>query len=198
MAKKTVYIETSVVSCLAARPTGDLLAAAWQKITVDWWETQRQRFELCASEVKVGEAGRGDAEALVRELGALAQVALLPVTAAADGLAEALVRGGAVPAPAASAALDAAVAAVHGVNYLLTWNCRHLHGAEARPVIRRICRECGYVAPEICTPQELMGGAGMADEIIEEVWRIKDEIAREHGYDAGRLGAHYRRFTNLT
>lgn len=194
MDRKIVYVETSIVSYLTARPTGDLLAAAWQKITADWWETQRQRFELCASEVKVGEAGRGDAEALVREL---AQVDLLPVTAAADELAEALVRVGAVPATAANAALDVAVAAVHGVDYLLTWNCRHLHSAEARPVIQRICRECGYAAPEICTPQELMGGADMADEIIEKVWRIKDEIAREHGYDVGRLGAYYRRFTNL-
>ena len=158
MKKKTVYIETTVVSYLAARPTGDLVGAAWQKITADWWETQRQRFELRTSDVTVAEAGRGDAEAAGRRLGALADVALLPVTEAADELSEALVRGGAVPEKAENDAMHVAVAAVHGVDYLLTWNCRHLDNAEAKPIMRRICREWGYVAPEICTPQELMGG----------------------------------------
>ena len=157
MTKETVYIETSVVSYLTARPTGDLVAAAWQKITVDWWETQRQRFELRASEVTVGEAARGDAEARKRRLSALARVALLPVTDAAIELSKALVRGGAVPARAETDALHVAVAAVHGVDYLLTWNCRHLDNAEAKPAMRRICAECGHVVPEICTPQELMG-----------------------------------------
>ncbi len=158
MEGKTVYIETTVVSYLTARPTGDLVGAAWQKITVDWWETQRHRFVLHASEVTVGEAGRGDAGAGARRLAALADVALLPVTKAAVELSKALVRGGALPEKAENDALHVAVAAVHGVDYLLTWNCRHLDNAETKPVMRKICGECGYVVPEICTPQELMGG----------------------------------------
>ena len=97
MEGRTVYIETTVVSYLTARPTGDLVGAAWQKITVDWWETQRHRFVLHASEVTVGEAGRGDAGAGARGLAALADVALLPVTKAAVELSKALVRGGALP-----------------------------------------------------------------------------------------------------
>lgn len=158
--KKTVYIETTVVSYLTARPTGDLVGAAWQKITADWWETQRQRFELHASDVTVGEAGRGDAEAAARRLAALADVTVLRVTEAAVELTSALVRGGAVPASAESDALHVAVAAVHGLDYLLTWNCRHLDNAETKPVMRKICQEWGYVIPEICTPQELMGVGG--------------------------------------
>ena len=158
MKKKTVYIETTVVSYLTARPTGDLVGAAWQKITAHWWETQRGRFDLRASEVTVSEAGRGDAGAAARRLAALADVALLPVTNAAVELSEALVRGDAVPEKAESDAMHVAVAAVHGVDYLLTWNCRHLDNAETKPVMRRICGEWGYVVPEICTPQELMGG----------------------------------------
>ncbi len=162
MKKKTVYIETTVVSYLTARPTGDLVGAAWQKITADWWEPQRERFELHASDVTVGEAGRGDAEA-ARRLAALADVTVLRVTEAAVGLTRALVRGGAVPASAESDALHVAVAAVHGLDCLLTWNCRHLDNAETKPVMRKICQEWeewGYVIPEICTPQELMGGGG--------------------------------------
>ena len=158
MKKKTVYIETTVVSYLTARPTGDLVGAAWQAVTADWWETQRRRFELRTSEVTVGEAGRGDAEAGARRVAALADVGRLPVTKAADELSKALVRGGAVPERAETDALHVAVAAVHGVDYLLTWNFRHLDNAETKPVMRRICGECGYVMPEICTPQELMRG----------------------------------------
>ena len=89
-------------------------------------------------------------------MAALADVGLLPVTKAADELSKALVRGGAVPERAETDALHLAVAAVHGVDYLLTWNCRHLDNAERKPVMRRICVECGYVMPEVCTPQELM------------------------------------------
>lgn len=177
MGKKAVYVETTVVSCLTARPASDLVRAACQKITVDWWETQRRRFDLHAAEVTVSEAGRRDAGAGGRRLAVLADVALLPVTTAAVELSKALGRGGAVPEGAENDALHVAVAAVHGVDYLLTWNWRHLNNAETKPVMRKICREWGYVVPEICTPQQLMGGAAaMADEIIEEVWRIKDEI----------------------
>lgn len=158
MKRKTVYIETTVVSYLTARPTGDLVGSAWQKITADWWETQRRRFELHASDVTVREAGRGDVEAAARRLAALADVALLRVTKAAVELSKALVRGGALPERAENDALHVAVAAVHGLDYLVTWNCRHLDNAETKPVMRKICEECGYVAPEICTPQELMGG----------------------------------------
>ena len=158
MKKKTVYIETTVVSYLTARPTGDLVGAAWQAITADWWETQRRRFDLHTSEVTVGEVGRGDAEAGARRVAALADVGRLPVTKAADELSKALVRGGAVPERAETDALHVAVAAVHGVDYLLTWNFRRLDNAETKPVMRRICGECGYVMPEVCTPQELMSG----------------------------------------
>ena len=106
----------------------------------------------------VGEAGRGDAEAAARRVAALTDVGLLSVTKAADELSKALVRGGAVPERAETDALHLAVAAVHGVDYLLTWNCRHLDNAKTKPVMRRICGECGYVMPEVCTPQELMRG----------------------------------------
>lgn len=158
MDRKTVYIETSVVSYLTARPTGDLVAAAWQKVTVDWWETERSRFDLRASSVTIEEAGKGDREARARRLAALSDILLLPIAEAAVELSSGLIAGRALPARAENDALHVAVAAVHGVDYLLTWNFRHLDNAETKPVMRRVCAEYGHAVPEICTPHELMGG----------------------------------------
>lgn len=157
MTKKTVYIEILVVSYLTARPTANLLAAAWQKVTLDWWETQRRRFDLFTSEVTVQEAGRG-------ESGGAGQTARSARrhTAATDHrrvgpLATALVRGGILPEKALNDALHVPVAAAHRVDYLLTWNYRHLDNAETKPAIRDTCVRHGLSSPEICTPWELMG-----------------------------------------
>ena len=158
MRKKTVYIETSIVSYLMARPTADLLAAAWQKVTLDWWEVRRGAFELYTSEVTVQEARRGDPEASARRLTALADIPLLPITQEASALAGALLEGRALPAKAGNDALHVAVAAVQGIDYLLTWNYRHIDNAETKPVIQDVCARQGHAAPEICTPRELMGG----------------------------------------
>ena len=158
MENKSVYIETSVVSYLTARPTADLLAAAWQKITVDWWDIRRGRFDLYTSDITIEEAGRGNPEAGALRLRALSGIPILPTTEAAVGLSKALLQGRALPAKALNDALHIAVSAVHGIDYLLTWNYRHLDNAETKPVIRAVCIIHGYDSPEICTPQELMGG----------------------------------------
>jgi len=155
--KKTVYIETSIVSYLTSRPTSDLLAAAWQKTTVDWWDTQRSRFELYTSDVTVEEAGRGNPEAAARRIEVLSKIPILTITESVVALSKALLHGGALPAKALDDSLHISVSAVHGVDYLLTWNCRHLVNAETKPIIRSICTMHGYTSLEICTPQELMG-----------------------------------------
>jgi predicted nucleic acid-binding protein len=155
--KKSVYLETSVVSYLTAWPTGDLLAAAWQKATRDWWETRRGRFDLYTSALVLEEAGRGDPAAAARRLEALAGLPLLAVTDDVRGLARALLREGALPAGALDDALHIALAATHGTDYLLTWNFRHIDNAEAKPLVRSVCIVNGQTCPEICTPQELMG-----------------------------------------
>ncbi|MBW1863307.1 MAG: type II toxin-antitoxin system VapC family toxin [Deltaproteobacteria bacterium] len=157
MDKKTVYIETSIVSYLTARPSSDLLAAAWQKVTVDWWDTQRDRFDLFASDIVIEEAGKGDNIASARRLEALAEIPLLAITDEVLALSEAFIQAGAIPKKAIGDSLHIALSAVHEVDYLLTWNYRHIDNAETKPIIRRVClaNRCGY--PEICTPQELMG-----------------------------------------
>jgi len=97
--------------------------------------------------------------AAVRRLDAIENIRLLPVTDTAARLAKALVDEGAVPRKALEDALHIAISVTHSTDYLLTWNCRHIDNAEIKPLIRRICAEKGYVCPEICTPQELMGVA---------------------------------------
>lgn len=160
MDRKKVYVETSIVSYLTARPSSDLLAAAWQKVAIDWWDIRRDEFELFVSEVVIEEAGRGDGEAAARRLEALAGIPALAITEEVVALAEALIQEGALPRQAIGDSLHISLAAVHGIDYLLTWNYRHIDNAENKPQIRKTCLSKGYGYPEICTPQELMGGRG--------------------------------------
>ena len=152
-----VYIETSIVSYLTARPSSNLIAAAWQKETVDWWETQKDRFDLYISEVVVEEAGRGDESAASRRLGALEDIEVLQIEKKSVDLAKALIEQGALPRKALDDAFHLAVAAVNGIDFLLTWNCRHIDNAEMKPKIRRVIESQGYQCPEIATPIGLMG-----------------------------------------
>jgi hypothetical protein len=150
------YIETTFVSYLTARPNRDLIVAGHQQITHDWWDTRRAEFELCVSQLVLQEAGEGDPQAAQERLDVLAKITLLEINEHAVALAEELVQAGALPAKAENDALHIAVAAVHRVPYLLTWNCRHLANAAMRTRIEAACSSKGYRAPVICTPEELM------------------------------------------
>jgi predicted nucleic acid-binding protein len=152
-----IYIETSIVSYLTARPSNNLIAAAWQKETIDWWETQKGRFDLYISEVVIEEASRGDASAASRRLAALEGLEVLQLNKAAVELSKILIQEGGIPKKALDDALHVAIASVHSIDFLLTWNCRHIDNAEMKPKIRRIIEEHGYLCPEIATPSELMG-----------------------------------------
>ncbi len=162
--KPTVYIETSIVSYLTARPSRDVVVAAYQELTREWWRKAAERFHLVASELVVAEARAGDAEAARSRLAALEAATLLDATADAENLARKLVDHGAVPRQAADDAAHIAIAVTNGVNYPVTWNFRHIANAAMRSRIERVCREEGYEPPVICAPSELMGD--------------------DHGYDA--------------
>lgn len=155
---KTVYLETSILSYLAARPSRDLLAAARQEITRRWWDAHRVQFEVFSSALVEEECRRGDPTAVQRRIDALAGIPVLDILPEAYDLAEALARDCALPESARDDAVHIALAAAHGIDYLLTWNCRHIDNAALKPVIRSTCVVSGYVCPEICTPEELMGG----------------------------------------
>jgi hypothetical protein len=151
-----VYIETTVVSYLMARPHRDLVIAAHQQITHEWWDTRRTSYELCLSQLVLKEACSGDAQAAQKRLEVLKGMTLLTTSKEALDVAKELIGKGALPLKAADDALHIAVAAMNGVPYLLTWNCRHLANATMRPLIESVCAENGVKAPIICTPEELL------------------------------------------
>jgi hypothetical protein len=150
-----VYIETTIVSYLTARPSRDLIIAAHQQITHEWWDTCRADYDLCASELVVREAGAGDPEAAQERLDILKFTTLVQTRQEALELAEELIKAGALPAKASEDALHIAIAADQKIPYLLTWNLRHMANATMRPLIESVCANKGYKAPIICTPEEL-------------------------------------------
>lgn len=155
MSRPKVYVETTVVSYLAAKPSGDLIQAAHQQATRNWWAA-RHRFELFVSRAVVTEAARGDADAAARRIEALRGIPNLQFGPRVAALARRLMQGGTLPPNARLDAAHVAVAAVNGMDFLLTWNLRHLANAVLRGKIEAVCRDAGTVPPIICTPEELM------------------------------------------
>jgi hypothetical protein len=148
--------ETTVVSYLTARSNRDVVIAGHQQITHEWWDTRRESYELCVSQLVLGEAAAGDPQAAQERFAVLQSMTVLETTTEAVELAKELIRRGALPAKAADDALHIAVAAAHVIPYLLTWNCRNLANATMRPMIESACAAKGYKAPIICTPEELL------------------------------------------
>lgn len=155
MPNPRLYLETSVVSYLTALPSRDVVVAGQQQVTAEWWR-RRHRFDLYISDAVFAEASRGDSEAASRRLGALAGIPLLDSTQEAQTLAEEILRTATMPPKAAVDAAHVAIATVHGLDFLLTWNCTHIANAANRPRIERVCRALGYEVPVICTPFELL------------------------------------------
>jgi len=142
MMKPRVYVETSVVSYLTARPARDIVIAGRQQSTRDWWAGAKERFEL-----------------VISAQSRLAAISLLPVIGATPEvarLARALVDAKAVPERAAQDAAHIAIAAVHRVPFVVTWNFRHIANAVARPRIEAVCRDAGIAPPLLCTPEQLV------------------------------------------
>ena len=154
---KTVYIETSMISYLTARTPRDIIGAARQQLTLDWWEEERSGFELYVSSVVEDEASRGDPGAAAARLAVVERLPHLLVTDEVRAFARTLLQRNALPPKALDDALHISLAAVHGTDYLLTWNCRHIDNAQTKPLVRWLCAEEGLPFPEICTPEELMG-----------------------------------------
>lgn len=151
-----VYLETTVLSYLTARPSRDVVILGHQQITRDWWDTRRSAYELCISQLVLKEAAAGDTQAAQERLAIMKGMTLLETSRQALDLAKQLIQEGALPTKAADDSLHIAVAAMNGIPYLLTWNCRHLANAAMRPLIESVCATKGVAAPIICTPEELM------------------------------------------
>jgi len=155
--RQRAYLETSIISYLAARPSRDLITAAHQQVTHGWWEVRRPEFEIVVSQLVLDEAAAGDPAVAKKRLAFLQGVAVLAIDPQVEELAEALIDGLGLPARAGADAVHIAAAVRHEADFLLTWNSAHIANARLRPRIERICREHGYRVPVLCTPDELMG-----------------------------------------
>lgn len=151
----TVYVETSVISYLTADPSRDIVTLAHQRITRDWWE-ERGEFSLFSSLLTVLEARMGDPAMIARRLQVLAQLPLLDASDASAALAAALLRRGPLPQKAASDAAHIAIAATSGMEYLVTWNLKHIANPAMRGRIEGVCRDHGVDPPILCTPENLL------------------------------------------
>jgi hypothetical protein len=155
--KPRVYLETTIPSYLTAWMSRDLIRAAHQQITREWWE-RRHGYELFVSQLVIRECQAGDPRAAADRLEALTGLPLLEQSDEVEALARALIDQVPLPERAAADALHIATAAAHGMDYLLTWNCTHIANVTLRGRIEAVCRDSGFEPPAICTPEELPGG----------------------------------------
>ena len=153
---QSVYLETTVIGYLASRPSADLVTAGNQRLTLDWWTNHRSSFELFASQAVVAECSAGDPTAADERLIFLDGIPILEIDDEARQLAKTLLVDVPLPPKADVDALHIAIAALNAVDYLLTWNCKHIANPSLRRIIDDVLNAANVVPPIICTPQELI------------------------------------------
>lgn len=156
--KRKVYVETSVISNLTARPSHNVTDAAMQVQTINWWSFAPRYFELYGSELVIQEASRGDSDAANRRLAAASELQMLDIDEECLTLAKRLLVAAAVPKTSFDDAVHIATAAIRKMDYLVTWNCKHIANAMTMPKIQRAIQDAGYECPVICIPPALEGG----------------------------------------
>ncbi|MXV74954.1 type II toxin-antitoxin system VapC family toxin [Candidatus Poribacteria bacterium] len=192
--KSRVYIEPTVISHLVARPSNDAILASWQRASRQLWEDYTDRFEFVISPIVRAEIQRGDPTAAQQRLAVVSSLTVLEISPEMDNLVEKLLDSGAVPRNARPDAQHIAIATGHGVDYLVSWNHKHIVNKNKREYINQICQAAGFQPITICTPMELMEDIQMKETpekqlefdpetytnpILEECYRIKAEISAE-------------------
>jgi len=152
----TVYIETSIVSYLRQRPSSQVVMAARQVLTHQWWDDERGKYELVTSQYVLDEASAGDPVLAAERLQLLDGIPLLPLDPQIGVIAKEIMSRAILPPKASIDALHIAAVAHHGIQYLLTWNCKHIANAKLLPRIHRVLTDLGYPIPIICTPEEMV------------------------------------------
>lgn len=152
----TLYLETSIISYLTSRPSGQIVSRARQILTHRWWDEERGYYDLVTSQYVLDEARRGDPVLASMRLESLARIPLLDIPDAIPSLADLLLFQSALPEKARLDTLHICTAAYHEVDYLLTWNCTHIANARFIPKMRQILDSMGLAIPTICTPEEMV------------------------------------------
>jgi hypothetical protein len=153
---RSVYLETTIIGYLAMRDSRDIRVASNQLITREWWSNFRHEFDIFVSQFVIDECNEGDPNAAIERRVFLNGLSVLDMNEQVELLAEKIAKSLQIPAKARIDAFHISIAAVHGIELLLTWNCRHIANPENRPKIEQICRATGCEPPVICTPYELL------------------------------------------
>jgi hypothetical protein len=151
-----LYLETTIPSYLTARISRDLRIARMQRITARWWNSWRTQFDIYVSRLVIKEATKGDREAVERRMSVIERLPELPQSTQLNALQDQLIQKCGLPRRAASDAGHVALAAIHKIDFLLTWNCAHLANPQVAETIAAICRSNGYMCPVLCTPEQLL------------------------------------------
>ena len=155
--KPKVYLETTVISYLVGRLSRDLIIAAHQELTREWWESRSKKYAPFVSYLAIQELSQGDRQIARDRLQRIEKIPVLGINEKVPVLAQRLIDKKIVPRKSVEDALHIAIATVHGMDFLVTWNCKHIANAEMRHKISMVCFDQGYEPPVICTPEELMG-----------------------------------------
>jgi predicted nucleic acid-binding protein len=154
--KKQVYIETTVVSYLTAKPSRDIMIVGHQEATRGLWVKLSSKYKAYVSALVFEEAGRGDPDQAQKRLAAIAKFPMLDIEEEAQHLAEKILTNKGIPREYPEDALHIAIAAVNGMEVIVTWNFSHLNNPFTRKKVRKIVEAEGYICPEICSPEELL------------------------------------------
>jgi len=156
LVKPTVYIETTIISYLTARLSRNLIVAAHQQLTVEWWEDVRPKLECFISPFVIQEVSRGDKAASQKRIEVISSLPILELNDEIRELAFKYFEAIDIPEKARIDAFHLAIAVWHRIDYLLSWNCRHIASGRVRKILREINDNLGIHTPVICTPEELM------------------------------------------
>jgi predicted nucleic acid-binding protein len=154
--KPSVYLETSFISYLTGPFSQNMLVATHQHITREWWKSHRLAFELFISPWVIEEVSQGNATQSAKRLAMVKEITPLVSSREVVELANAFLQAQVVPSKATDDAYHIAIATVHQMNYLLTWNCKHIANTVVQPKLHQISLKRGYELPILCTPYELL------------------------------------------
>jgi len=130
--------------------------AARQILTHRWWNGERSNYELVTSQYVIDEASEGDPDLAAERLESLDGIPLLPPDPGVETIANEIMGRAILPPKALFAAIHIAIVAHHRVDYLLTWNCRHIANAKILPRIYAVLNDLSVPIPIICTPEEMV------------------------------------------
>jgi len=156
---RKVYIETSVVSYYAGQASRDVVVAGRQQSTQEFWPQLSSELLPHVSALVVKEAGRGNPELARRRLYAIDSFPVLRVTPEAERLAGEIMDGHGIPQEYPEDAVHIAVAAVAGMDFIVTWNFSHINNPFTKMMIRQAVENAGYECPEIVSPDAFLGDA---------------------------------------